>query len=308
MMSSRFQPPFERSVCVWEAQLMMQCSNKGIEVWEMNREDYVRGDIVAMDDTLGAVAGFATWLELESRSSDPVAMLVQIEDFLPQGAAPLRVMYPTVGIHPLLDEEFVELEAFSLLEMTEEDRRAFRENDTSSSWVEFRRLAEQNGWRLVETRLQSGGSGFSLRCRLDRSAISPEVSMQEVRTRGFSVIYERIAGFVSQVAEIDARIYEHIMRPQRSSGCYIATAVYGSYDCPEVRVLRRWRDDVLLRKPGGKRFVRTYYALSPYLVNILGSTRIFTSAVKPCLNLLVRRLQRSGVAATTYEDKPDPLV
>ena len=147
---------------------MMQCSNKGIEVWEMNREDYVRGDIVAMDDTLGAVAGFATWIELESRRSDPVAMLVQIEDFLPQGAAPLRVMYPTVGIHPLLDEEFVELEAFSLLEMTEEDRRAFRENDTSSSWVEFRRLAEQNGWRLVETRLQSGGSGFSLRCRLDR--------------------------------------------------------------------------------------------------------------------------------------------
>ncbi len=27
-----------------------------------------------------------------------------------------------------------------------------------------------------------------------------------------------------------------------NSGCYIATAVYGSYDCPEVWVLRRYRD------------------------------------------------------------------
>ena len=27
-----------------------------------------------------------------------------------------------------------------------------------------------------------------------------------------------------------------------SGGCYVATAVYGSYDCPEVWVLRRYRD------------------------------------------------------------------
>ena len=27
------------------------------------------------------------------------------------------------------------------------------------------------------------------------------------------------------------------------SGCYIATCVYGSYDCPQVQTLRRFRDD-----------------------------------------------------------------
>ena len=29
--------------------------------------------------------------------------------------------------------------------------------------------------------------------------------------------------------------------------CYIATAVYGSYDCPQVWVLRRFRAEVLLQ-------------------------------------------------------------
>ena len=30
-----------------------------------------------------------------------------------------------------------------------------------------------------------------------------------------------------------------------SDGCYIATSVYGSYDCPEVWTLRRFRDEYL---------------------------------------------------------------
>ena len=30
-----------------------------------------------------------------------------------------------------------------------------------------------------------------------------------------------------------------------SGGCYVATAVYGSYDCPQVWTLRRYRDDTL---------------------------------------------------------------
>ena len=30
-------------------------------------------------------------------------------------------------------------------------------------------------------------------------------------------------------------------------GCYVATAVYGSYDCPEIWTLRRFRDKVLAR-------------------------------------------------------------
>ncbi len=42
--------------------------------------------------------------------------------------------------------------------------------------------------------------------------------------------------------------------------CFVATVAYGSYDHPHVRVLRRWRDEVLLQTRLGRAFVRWYYA------------------------------------------------
>ena len=53
-------------------------------------------------------------------------------------------------------------------------------------------------------------------------------------------------------------------------GCYIATAVYGSYDCPEVWTLRRFRDYKLKQTVLGGAFVRCYYAVSPTLVKWFG--------------------------------------
>ena len=54
-----------------------------------------------------------------------------------------------------------------------------------------------------------------------------------------------------------------------SDGCYIATAVYGTYDCPELWVLRRFRDYGLRKSIIGTAFVRFYYAVSPRLVRRL---------------------------------------
>ncbi len=46
-------------------------------------------------------------------------------------------------------------------------------------------------------------------------------------------------------------------------GCYIATAVYGSYTCDEVMQLRRFRDEYLAKHALGRAFIRFYYAVSP---------------------------------------------
>ena len=46
-------------------------------------------------------------------------------------------------------------------------------------------------------------------------------------------------------------------------GCFIATACFGSYDHPFVKILRQFRDEFLLTNRVGNAFVRWYYKHSP---------------------------------------------
>jgi hypothetical protein len=57
----------------------------------------------------------------------------------------------------------------------------------------------------------------------------------------------------------------------RQGGCYAATAMYGSCNCLEVWVLRRFRDEFLLSHRGGYLLVRGYYAFGPLAVRYGGS-------------------------------------
>jgi hypothetical protein len=49
---------------------------------------------------------------------------------------------------------------------------------------------------------------------------------------------------------------------KRDPTCFVASAVYGSSEAPQVRKLQRLRDDVLLKHPIGRRLVRIYYTYS----------------------------------------------
>ena len=88
-----------------------------------------------------------------------------------------------------------------------------------------------------------------------------------------------------------------------SDGCYIATAVYGSYDCPEVWTLRRFRDEVLRASVLGRLFIRGYYAVSPGLVRHLGSKSLFQKTVKRVLDSFVTRLKKAGFRDTPYHGR-----
>ena len=88
-----------------------------------------------------------------------------------------------------------------------------------------------------------------------------------------------------------------------SGCCYVATAVYGSYDCPEVWTLRRFRDDTLARTWYGRTFIRLYYAVSPTLVKWFGETKWFKKLWKPTLDKMVRKLNSKGVEFTPYNDR-----
>lgn len=85
-------------------------------------------------------------------------------------------------------------------------------------------------------------------------------------------------------------------------GCYVATAVYGSYDCPEVWVLRRFRDLCLSQSWYGRAFIRIYYAISPTLVKFFGETRWFKHFWKSRLDRLAISLKHKGYSDSPYDD------
>ena len=95
----------------------------------------------------------------------------------------------------------------------------------------------------------------------------------------------------------------NITRTAKKSGCYVATCVYGSYDCPQVWTLRRYRDHVLANTWHGRCFIRTYYAISPTLVSWFGQTQWFKKLWQGKLDRMVNKLQQQGVEDTPYEDK-----
>lgn len=90
---------------------------------------------------------------------------------------------------------------------------------------------------------------------------------------------------------------------QSSGGCYVATAVYGSYDCPQVWTLRRYRDYTLAETWHGRAFIKTYYAISPTLVKWFGHTTWFKKMWQGKLDRMVAKLNADGVEDTPYEDR-----
>lgn len=108
------------------------------------------------------------------------------------------------------------------------------------------------------------------------------------------------------------RRYKHMRNlgydPERArraakDGCYVATAVYGSYDCPQVWTLRRYRDNTLAQTWYGRTFIRVYYAVSPTLVKWFGKTECFKNICRPILDNMVENLNKDGVECTPYNDR-----
>ena len=80
-----------------------------------------------------------------------------------------------------------------------------------------------------------------------------------------------------------------------SSGCFIATAAYGTPLAKEISLLRQFRDEHLARYRMGQAFIMSYYRLSPPIAEIIkqnGVLRIITrTALRPVIWFL---RQRSG--------------
>tara|TARA_B100001123_G_scaffold442859_1_gene587448 strand:- start:2240 stop:3325 length:1086 start_codon:yes stop_codon:yes gene_type:complete len=78
-----------------------------------------------------------------------------------------------------------------------------------------------------------------------------------------------------------------------ASGCFIATAAYGTPFAEEIDVLRNWRDDFLEASYPGRLFIKTYYSLSPPVADNIseseGKRKIVRTTLGPIVKILKSR-------------------
>lgn len=125
----------------------------------------------------------------------------------------------------------------------------------------------------------------------------------DIKNTGGVALYNKNTDFeIAQMIKAKFPNAEQGTAPAKS-GCYVATAVYGSYDCPEVWTLRRFRDNTLAKSFLGCLFIYLYYAISPTLVEWFGETDWFKNMWRGKLDKMVKNLQSKGVESTPYQDK-----
>lgn len=77
----------------------------------------------------------------------------------------------------------------------------------------------------------------------------------------------------------------------KKEGCYIATAIYGSYNSPEVLILRQFRDQTLQKYILGRLFISTYYFVSPMLSKTVRKNKLLNASISFFLAKIVNRLR-----------------
>lgn len=92
---------------------------------------------------------------------------------------------------------------------------------------------------------------------------------------------------------LDLVSIEKKIRPKNKEGCFIATAVYEDYNAPEVLILRKYRDEILLKNVLGKQFVQAYYFISPSISRLINKSEFLKNVLKtPLISPFVKYVKK----------------
>ena len=113
--------------------------------------------------------------------------------------------------------------------------------------------------------------------------------VSELRTR-FNENKNALSNINSQLSAVQSGVTSSSGR-SGSGGCYIATMAYGSYEHPQVLQLRKFRDETLASSAFGRKFISTYYKVSPKLVELLQGKQHINSFIRTLLNAFIKLIK-----------------
>lgn len=165
-------------------------------------------------------------------------------------------------------------------------------------------------WFMEDKRVEKVISDFGGTCTSDVSTSAKYIDLYDELFTGSSNDKHGLKAYNNRYRSSSSSSYRpssspssSYSSPSSSGGCYVATAVYGSYDCPEVWLLRRYRDYYLDKNFFGRLFIKIYYAISPTLVKWFGKSKWFKKLIKPILEKKIKKLKELGYSDTEYDDK-----
>jgi len=176
-------------------------------------------------------------------------------------------------------------------------RRMSNKTDSSAMAIATGLVAKQQEKAAFQEALQLFDKAIQI-CD-DPSAHFPKAEIYRAMNQKEDALRELnhiINKFPDHNLYLEARkMKDEIENPPKKGGCFIATCVYGSYSAPEVKVLRNFRDQVLLRNHAGQLFVRSYYAISPKIVLLINNKQKIKTILKNILiDPLVNYLKKNG--------------
>jgi tetratricopeptide (TPR) repeat protein len=79
------------------------------------------------------------------------------------------------------------------------------------------------------------------------------------------------------------KLQDEIETAKEKEKCFIATAVYRPTESAKIDILRRYRDQILLKSTVGKAFVSFYYTTSPSIAQVIAKSQILKSMIRTLL-------------------------
>lgn len=115
-------------------------------------------------------------------------------------------------------------------------------------------------------------------------------------TEGDYLVRARITDDMGRIVEASLPYRINAPGSNSSSGCFIATAAYGSYLHPKVRLLREFRDRYLLTNRPGKVLVALYYRYSPGIADIISANSALRLVTRWLLTPLIILIEYPAAA------------